>query len=317
MCERRPGTLGATTVTASKPALSGCHGRVRALARDSAGSALPADRAPGLFGYGLDLKLVERQDTGSLDANSTASHVQEGTNPMRHFVGLDVSLHLTNVCIVDSDGVVRFETKVPTDPKAIANCLRDQPMRFQRIGLEAGAQTAWLCQGLIEARLPAICIEARHASLVLRANLNKTDRNDARGIAELMRVSMYRPVHLKTPPAQALRALLTARKLLLSKVIDVELGIGGILRSYGLKVGPARKDAYEAQVRSLVHGQVTLRVIIEPLMKARSTLRKQFDRLEREVKQRAATDPICRRLMTAPGVGPITALTYRCVLDQP
>jgi transposase len=236
---------------------------------------------------------------------------------VRHYVGLDISLHSTSVCIVDEKGTVLREAQVDTDPKTIVKYLKAQSMRYHRIGLESMALAAWVCAGLARAGLPVICIEARHASKVLKANLNKTDRNDARGIADLMRVSIYRVVHIKTPEAQHGRALLTARKLLLIKLVDLESGISGILRAFGIKVGRAGKGKYETNIRSLAAKEKGLRALLDPLLRARAALRQEFERLELEVLKRVDADPICQRLQTAPGVGPITALTYRCVIDQP
>ncbi len=153
---------------------------------------------------------------------------------MEHFVGLDVSVKETSVCIVDDTGRIVREEKVASEPEALLAVLTNY--RFKRIGLEAGPLSQWLFSALAEAGLPAICVETRHMQAVLKAQINKTDRNDARGIAQMMRVGLYRPVHVKTLRSQKLRMLLTHRKLLQSKAIAIENDLRATLRNFGLKV---------------------------------------------------------------------------------
>jgi transposase len=136
-----------------------------------------------------------------------------------YFAGLDVSVKDTSVCIVDGTGKIVREVKVASEPEALLTVLRDSAYRFKRIGLEAGPLSQWLFSALAEADLPVICVETRHMRAVLKAQINKTDRNDARGLAQMMRVGLYRPVHVKTLRSQKLRMLLTHRKLLQSKAI--------------------------------------------------------------------------------------------------
>ena len=130
---------------------------------------------------------------------------------MKHYAGLDVSVKETCVCIVDGMGTVCREIKVPSHPQDLLRILQDPAWRLERIGLEAGPLSQWLFEGLAGAGLPVVCIETRHTKAFLKAQVNKTDRNDARGIAQMMRVHLYRPVHVKTLASQKRRALLTAR----------------------------------------------------------------------------------------------------------
>ena len=138
---------------------------------------------------------------------------------MDHFAGLDVSVKETSVCIVDDTGKIVREVKVASEPEALLAVLKNPAYHFKRIGLEAGPLSQWLCSAVAEAELPVVCVETRHMQAVLKAQINKTDRNDARGIAQMMRVGLYRPVHVKTLRSQKLRMLLTHRKLLQSKAI--------------------------------------------------------------------------------------------------
>ena len=156
---------------------------------------------------------------------------------MDHFAGLDVSVKETSVCIVDDTGRIVREVKVPSEPEALLQVLRNPAYHFKRIGLEAGPLSQWLFSALAEAGLPVICVETRHIRAVLKAHINKTDRNDARGIAQMMRAGLYRPVHVKTLRSQKLRILLTHRKLLQSKAIAIENDLRATLRNFGLKVG--------------------------------------------------------------------------------
>ena len=159
---------------------------------------------------------------------------------MDHFAGLDVSVRETSVCIVDDTGRIVREVKMASEPEALLPVLTNPAFHFKRIGLEAGPLSQWLYSALAEAGLPAICVETRHMRAVLKAQINKTDRNDARGIAQMMRVGLYRPVHVKTLRSQKLRMLLTHRKLLQSKAIAIDNDLRGTLRNFGLKVG--RRD---------------------------------------------------------------------------
>ena len=146
---------------------------------------------------------------------------------MEHFAGLDVSVKETSVCIVDGTGRMVREVKVASEPEVLLQFLENPIYRFKRIGLEAGPLSQWLFSALAEAGLPVICFETRHMRAVLKAQINKTDRNDARGMAQMMRAGIYRPVHVKTLRSQKLRMLLTHRKLLLSKAIAIDDDLRG------------------------------------------------------------------------------------------
>lgn len=156
---------------------------------------------------------------------------------MKHYVGMDVSVKETSLCIVDETGGICRELKVSSHPDDLIEVLNDPAWHLVRIGLEAGPLSQWLFEGLSNAGLPVVCIETRHTKAFLKATVNKTDRDDARGIAQMMRVNLFRPVHVKTISSQQRRALLTARKLIVNKIRDIENDIRGLLRNFGLKVG--------------------------------------------------------------------------------
>jgi transposase len=236
---------------------------------------------------------------------------------MEHFAGLDVSVKETSVCIVDDMGRMVREVKVASEPEALLPVLTNPLWRFKRIGLEAGPLSQWLFSALAEAGLPVICVETRHMRAVLQAQINKTDRNDARGMAQMMRAGLYRPVHVKTLRSQKLRMLLTHRKLLQSKAIAIDNDLRGTLRNFGLKVGVVGAVKFEARIRELVENLPDLAELVEPLLIVRRTLREQIGVLHGRLLAIVRTDDVCRRLMTVPGVGPVVALTYRATVDVP
>jgi transposase len=236
---------------------------------------------------------------------------------MEHYGAIDVSLEWSSVCVVDAAGQIVREAKVQSEREALVAFFERSGLRFTRIGLEAGPLSQWLHAGLVEAGLPAILIETRHVKAALKAMTVKTDRNDAREMAQLMRMGWLRPVHAKAPVVQEIRALLTARKLLVAKLRDVESSIRGILRGFGLKVGAISKGKFEARIRELVAGQAMLERAAEPLLRARAALRAEYATLHRELLRTVREDEVCGRLMTIPGVGAVVAMTFRSAIDQP
>jgi transposase len=236
---------------------------------------------------------------------------------MKHYAGLDVSVKETSVCIVDETGTICREVKVPSHPEDLVQVLKDPAWRLERIGLEAGPLSQWLFSGLAEAGLPVVCIETRHAKAFLKAQVNKSDRNDARGIAQMMRVNLFRPVHVKTLTSQKRRALRTARKLLQEKAVAIENDIRGLLRHFGLKVGAVGVVKFEERIRELVEGMPELTEIIGPLLAVRQKLRQEFVTLHRKLLSIVRDDKVCRRLMTIPGVGPVVSLAFSSTIDVP
>src|SRR4249919_738243 len=202
---------------------------------------------------------------------------------MDHFAGLDVSVKETSVCIVDDTGKIVREVKVASEPEALLAVLKNPVYHFRRIGLEAGPLSQWLYSALAEAELPVVCVETRHMQALLKAQINKTDRNDARGMAQMMRVGLYRPVHVKTLRSQKLRMLLTHRKLLQSKAIAIENDLRGTLRNFGLKVGMAGTVKFETRIKELVGNSPELAALVEPLLVVRRVLREQLVILHRRL----------------------------------
>jgi transposase len=236
---------------------------------------------------------------------------------MDHYAGIDVSLDQSSVCVVDAAGRIVREAKVASEPEALVGFLHDLALPLARIGLEAGPLSQWLHAALIRAGHDAVLLETRHVKAALSAMIVKTDRKDARGIAQLLRMGWFRPVHAKSTPAQEVRALLVARKQLQAKMRDVELSLRGLLRGFGLKVGEISKGQFAARVRILVAGHTMLERIAEAMLSAREALRTEFGKLHRAMLAIVRGDEVCRRLMTVPGVGALIAVTFTSAVDDP
>ena len=236
---------------------------------------------------------------------------------MDHYVGIDVSLELSSVCILDAAGQIVKEAKVASEPEALTTFLTRLGLPLTRIGLEAGPLSQWLHAALVKAGFETVLLETRHVKAALSAMIVKTDRRDARGIAQLLRMGWFRPVHGKSAPAQEVRALLVARKQLQAKMRDVELSLRGLLRGFGLKVGEISKGQYAARVRSLVVGHAMLEQIAEAMLQAREALRTEFGKLHRTMLAIVRADEVCRRLMSVPGVGALVAVTFTSGVDAP
>jgi transposase len=236
---------------------------------------------------------------------------------VEYFAAIDVSLEQSRVCVVDGTGKIVREGKVASEPEVLAAWFTASGLAFTRIGLEAGPLSQWLHAGLTAVGLPATLIETRHVKAALKAMTVKTDRNDARGMAQLMRMGWFRLVHVKTLPAQEVRALLTARKLLQGKLQDIELGIRGLLRGFGLKVGQVSKGKYEARIRELALGHPMLEPVTAAMLQARASLRTEYAKLHRMLLRIVRDDTVCRRFMTVPGVAAVVAVTYKTAVDDP
>jgi transposase len=236
---------------------------------------------------------------------------------VEHYAGIDVSLELSSVCVVDAQGKIVKEAKVSSEPEALVSFFKGLGFPMKRIGLEAGPLSQWLHAGLAQAGFETVLLETRHVKAALSAMTVKTDRKDARGIAQLLRMGWFRAVHAKSIGSQEVRALLVARKQLLGRLVDVELSIRGILRGFGLKVGPVTRNGFEARIRELVTGQATLERIATAMLSARAALKAEYEELHKAVLAIVREDVVCRRLMTVPSVGPLVAITYKSAMDDP
>lgn len=236
---------------------------------------------------------------------------------MSYFVGLDVSLRSVSVCVIDGDGKIVRERTVDFEIEAVIACLRDAGP-VERVGFEAGVMSQHLFHGLQAAGFDVVCMEARQVAAALSAMRNKTDKNDARGIAQVLRSGWFSPVHIKSRSSHYDRALLTSRKTILRKCIDLEQEIRGLFRALGLRL-PATlgHHRFEETVRPIIEADEGLAHALLPMLEAWRTLYNTFLELDRRVKAAARKDPVCLLLMTAPGVGPMTALAFKAAIDDP
>ena len=236
---------------------------------------------------------------------------------MEQYVGLDVSLQQTAVCVVDQSGKIIREAMIPSDPEAIAAFIRANTTNVVRIGLESGSTSTWLWTELDRMGLPVICIDARHAKAILKMQINKSDRNDAAGIARIMQTGWYREVRVKDLDSHAIKALLVGRALLVKIKRDLENQIRGLLKNLGLVIGHAKMNTFASRAKELIEDKPALVAVVEPLLKAREVIEQQVADLDRKVMRLARSDDQVRRFMTTPGIGPITALCYLATIDDP
>ena len=236
---------------------------------------------------------------------------------MNHYAGIDVSLECSSVCVVEANGKILREAKVASEPEALIAWFRSCGFNLERIGLEAGPLSQWLFAAMRQVGLAVELLETRHVRKAFEAMPVKSDRNDARGIAQLMRLGWFRPVHCKSISAQETRSLLTARKLVQSQLLDVENSLRGILRGFGLKVGKTTELKFADRIEVLVVGHPHLQMIAKALLAVRAVLRKEFAAFEKQARKMAQSDARTRLLMSTPAVGPIVSLTYVSAIDDP
>ncbi len=236
---------------------------------------------------------------------------------MDHYAGIDVSLEYSSVCVVDGSGTIVREGKVVSEPEGLIAWFGSLGLQLVRIGLEAGPTSQWLYAGMKQAGLAMELLETRHVRDAFKAMPVKSDRNDARGIAQLMRLGWFRPVHCKSIGAQETRAVLTARKLVQSKLHDVEMSMRGILRGFGLKVGKTTASGFAGRIEELVAGHPHLEAIAAALLPVRAVLLREFNGFEKRVRMMARADANAKLLMSTPAVGPIVSLTYASAVDDP
>jgi transposase len=236
---------------------------------------------------------------------------------MSYYAGIDVSLEQSSVCVLDGEGKIIREAKVASEPEALIAWFGSLGLAMTRIGLEAGPLSQWLFAAMKQAGLPVELLETRHVRNAFKTMPVKTDRKDARGIAELMRMGWFRPVHCKSISAQETRAILTTRTLIEAKLRDVEMSLRGVLRGFGLKVGKTTPTNFAERIKELVSEHSNLQVIADALLAVREVLLREFRSFEKRVRTMARHDERARLLMTTTGVGAVISLTYAAAIDDP
>ena len=237
---------------------------------------------------------------------------------MTYYAGLDVSLRTVNLCVIDNEGEFFAETKLASDVQDIVAYLDDLNIELESVGLEAGTLTQYLTYGLQVADFDVICMEARQVKGALSAMRNKTDKHDARGIAQILRSGWYSQVHVKSIESHHIRMLLSSRRAVLSKCVDLENEVRGLFKIFGLKLPPKLgHGAFDDTVRDIIEADAALSHALLPLLDARLVLYHTFRELDNRTRHLANADSVCQRLMTVPGVGFITALTFKAGVDDP
>src|SRR3954452_16033417 len=236
---------------------------------------------------------------------------------MAEYVALDVSLRSTSVHIVDQQGRCLWRGTCPTDVAALADTIRQHAPQVERVGLETGMLATWLYHELAEAGLPVVCMDARQAKAALSCRINKTDANDAEGLAQLLRTGFFRQVRVKSEGTMLVRTLLSARRQLVRTGLDLADQIRGLLKVFGLLLPRGGGRAFEAAVRERLAGHGQLAAAIMPLLQAWRAVREQVLALDRQAHAAAERDARCRLLLSAPGVGTITALAYVAAVERP
>jgi transposase len=269
------------------------------------------------FGVGGEVVVPQTDGVNDSESGNPAYSKHHRGTTMDYYAGIDVSLEQSSVCIVDANGKIIREGKVASEPQALIDWLGSFGIVLARIGLEAGPLSQWLYAGMKKAGLAVELLETRHVRDAFKAMPVKTDRNDARNIAQLMRLGWFRPVHCKSIPAQEVRAMLTARKLVQSKLYDLEMSLRGTLRGFGLKVGMTTSTRFAARIRELVVENATLQVIAESLLAVHAVLLREFKSFEKRLRITARSNVEAQLLMSTPGVGAIVSLTVASAIDDP
>lgn len=231
------------------------------------------------------------------------------------YAGLDVADKTTAVCVINEAGAVVDETSVETTPPAIARALAPYKKVLGAVAQESGTKCGWIHKELSKRRFPMVCLDARIAHGALSTQRNKTDKNDARGLAQIVRNGWFTPAHVKSDESFRLRILLTHRRALRRKATSLELTLRGSVKPVGALI--EKKGKILTLKRSTRGTDPLLELLADTMIRARSALMREVNKLDEMIVKLAAKDPVCRRLMTIPGVGPLTALTYRTAIDDP
>lgn len=236
---------------------------------------------------------------------------------MKQYVGLDISMEETSTCVLDENGGVTFEGNVPTNPEAIAKLLRRHAGNAERIVFETGSLSNWLWHQLRALGFPVICLDARHANAALSMRINKSDQNDAKGLAEMARMGWYREAAVKGEESWKTRSMLAARTKLVNLRRDIDNQMRGLCKGLGIVLGRAGSTNLARKVDAVLAEAPDLQDIFAPLLLAQCCLTEQIEKFDRQLMAVAKGDKTVRRMMTVPGIGPLTALSFVVTIDDP
>ena len=237
---------------------------------------------------------------------------------MRHYIGLDVSMKETSICVIDETAKIVYERIEESDPMKLTTHIKTLNINIEQAAIESGSISHWLVCQMRKLGIPVICVDARHMSAILSLNVNKTDKNDARGIAEALRSGLYREVHLKSQADVDICNLITARKTLVNQRTKLKNTIRGLLKGYGVRLSTTGTKSFLEKVQEILEMlPFATRMAVEMLLKGFQVLDEQAFEVEKQIKIEAQNDPDVRLLMTIPGVGPITALSFKTAIGNP
>ncbi len=236
---------------------------------------------------------------------------------MEQFVALDVSLREISVCVIDGKGAVVFEGKIAAEPALLIALIRSKAPQLARVGLETGATSPWLFRALTAAGLPVVSMDARHAHAALSMRPTKSDRSDARGLADILRMGWYREVHTKSITSHERRSVLSARHQLVRMRTDLDAQIRGLLKTFGLVLGTGNKDSLIQRAEELTEGHPGISGLVAKLAEVRRHIASQVAAIDRDIRRLVQAEPTLKRLTSVPGVGPITALAFLTAIDDP
>lgn len=236
---------------------------------------------------------------------------------MTHYVGLDVSQKLTAICVVDDTGRRLWRGQCRSDPDQVERAVRRHGGDAARLGIETGPMTPWLVHELRGRGLDVTCLDARHARAALKMQINKTDQNDAEGLAQIMRMGWYRSVHVKSFDSHRARALLGARAQLVGMTTRLSNHIRGVLKTFGMLPGPMRGLPFDRRVEILLADRAEVAPIVRPMLAAWRQLREQIAAFDKAVRGLVKSSPTCHHLMGVPGIGVLSVLAYVSMVEDP
>ncbi len=236
---------------------------------------------------------------------------------MEQYVGLDVSQKDSTVCVIDGDGKRVWQGSCRSTPDAMAEVVRKKAPQAIKVAMETGPLAVWHWHELKAAGVPIVCIHARHAKAALSMQINKTDANDAFGLAQIVRTGWYRPVDMKSMESHKLRLLVAARTKLVSMRTALYSQIRGLLKTFGVVLAPGKGGSFEQLVVRGVPNDRYVKLVIESLLSTWRHLTTEIKKFNREIERAARAIPACRRLMTVPGVGSLTSVSYATTVDEP
>src|ERR1035438_7321758 len=236
---------------------------------------------------------------------------------MEQFVGLDVSQEVTHLCVANIKGNILWQGKCASTPDAIADTIKVRAPKVTRVGLESGPLSTWHWHALNAMGFPVVCLDARHAKAALSVQVNKTDKNDAYGLAQIVRTGWYKEVNVKGLDTHTTRSLLSVRAQLVGMRVEIMNQTRGILKTFGIVMRSKPGMSFEQHAEELIEGDGLLQSTLRSLLAVLRSIGEQIAGLGKDVRQYTRQSKVCRHLMTIPGVGPVTAAAFVTAVEDP